>query len=88
MGFCKYKDNPIRRIDIRFISYDSYYSALLYFTGSSNLNKKMRKIAKELGYKLSEYGLEKNNKLIKINSEKDIFDKLNMEYLEPKFREI
>jgi DNA polymerase beta len=88
MGFCKYKDNPVRRIDIRFISYDSYYSALLYFTGSANLNKKMRKIAKELGYKLSEYGLEKNNKLIKINSEKDIFDKLNIPYLEPKFREI
>ena len=31
----------------------------LYFTGSGDLNKKMRQIAKDKGYKLSEYGLFK-----------------------------
>ena len=86
MGFCKYKKNPVRRIDIRYIPYNSYYSALLYFTGSGNFNKKMRNIAIELGYKLSEYGLFKNNKLIKTNSEKEIFNKLNMKYVKPENR--
>tara|TARA_B110000908_G_C10266729_1_gene464747 strand:- start:2325 stop:3380 length:1056 start_codon:yes stop_codon:yes gene_type:complete len=87
MGFSKYKDNPIRRIDIRFIPYQSYYSALLYFTGSSDLNKKMRTIAKKMDLKLSEYGLFKvNGKKIKTKSEEDIFKKLGLEYIEPKFR--
>ena len=87
MGFSKLSSNPIRRIDIRFITYDSYYSALLYFTGSGEFNKKMRIIAKKKGYKLSEYGLfDKNNHIIKVNSERDIFKTLDMEYLQPRLR--
>ena len=90
MGFSKYKSKPVRRIDIRYIPYQSYHSALLYFTGSYELNKKMRNIAKNLGFKLSEYGLfkiedDKETK-IKTKSEKDIFKKLGMDYIEPKFR--
>lgn len=92
MGFCKFKKNPIRRIDIRYMPYGSYYPALLYFTGSGNFNKKMRLIAIKLGYKLNEYGLFKikNDKAyrIKITSEKTIFDKLNMEYLDPENRNV
>jgi DNA polymerase/3'-5' exonuclease PolX len=88
MGFAKYKDNFVRRIDIRFITYDSYHSALLYFTGSADLNKKMRQIAKTMGYKLSEYGLTKisDNKKVSIKSEEDVFKILKMEYLSPKLR--
>ena len=86
MGFCKLKNKEVRRIDIRFVPFQSYYSALLYFTGSYQLNQEMRQIAKKLGYKLNEYGLYKNKKLIKVNSEKDIFDKLKMKYKEPKYR--
>lgn len=87
MGFSKYKDCPVRRIDIRFIPYESYHSALLYFTGSFELNKKMRNIAKTMNLKLSEYGLFKENgKKIKTKSEEAIFKKLNMVYIEPKLR--
>ncbi len=87
MGFAKLKDNPVRRIDIRFVSYDSYYSALLYFTGSADLNKQMRIIAKEKKLKLSEYGLFKEDGTkLKIKSEEDFFKKLGMEYIEPKDR--
>lgn len=87
MGFCQYsKKKPVRRIDIRYIPYESYYSALLYFTGSGSFNQKMRKIAKSKGYKLSEYGLykiSKSSKSIKLTSEKDAFDILGMDYLDP-----
>ena len=87
MGFSKLKDNYVRRIDIRFVSYDSYFSALLYFTGSKDLNTKMRSIAISKNYKLSEYGLfDENGKKFKIKSERDIFKKLNMEYLPPRLR--
>lgn len=87
MGVCKFKKNPIRRIDIRLFSTTSLPYAILYFTGSGNFNKKMRAIAINQGYKLNEYGLyDKNNKFIKLNSEKEIFEKLNMEYVPPDLR--
>tara|TARA_B100001121_G_scaffold291968_1_gene293185 strand:- start:10067 stop:11122 length:1056 start_codon:yes stop_codon:yes gene_type:complete len=87
MGFSKLKDKPVRRIDIRFIPYSSYYYALLYFTGSGDLNKKMRQIAKKKGLKLSEYGLsDKDGNILKAKSERDIFKHLDMEYLPPKLR--
>jgi DNA polymerase/3'-5' exonuclease PolX len=88
MGFCKYLDNPFRRIDIRFIPWKSYYTALLYFTGSAEHNKKMRKIAQQMNYKLSEYSLIDltTNNEFNINSEKKIFELLNMEYIKPNLR--
>jgi len=91
MGFCKLnKSSKVRRIDIVYIPYESYYTALLYFTGSGDFNKNMRRLAYDLGYKLNEYGLylKKNNKLIKIKikSERDIFYKLGMEYIDPNNR--
>jgi DNA polymerase beta len=87
MGFIKW-ENTIRRIDIRLIPYESIYTALVYFTGSYELNKIMRRKAKELGYKLNEYGLYKNNKFIYITSEKELFKKLDMKYLKPTERNI
>lgn len=86
MGFSKFEKNPIRRIDIRFIPFLSWYPAVLYFTGSKEFNVIMRNIAKKKGYKLNEYGLYKNNKNIYVESEKEIFDILEMKYLEPQER--
>jgi len=87
MGFAKYKDNAIRRIDVRYVPYESFYSALLYFTGSADLNKKMRSIAKNMELKLSEYGLFKaDGTKLKIKSEEDFFKYLGLDYIEPKFR--
>jgi DNA polymerase/3'-5' exonuclease PolX len=91
MGFCKFLNNPVRRIDIKFVFYESYFSALLHFTGSGNFNQQIRELAKHLGYLLNEYGLFKldgNKKIkIKVESEKDIFDELGLEYIEPSRRE-
>lgn len=94
MGFGQYyegkKKFPIRRVDIRYVPYNSYYPALLYFTGSGPFNEKMRGLAKALGYRLNEYGLYKiidgKLKKIKVTSEKDIFDKLGMDYVPPEER--
>jgi DNA polymerase/3'-5' exonuclease PolX len=86
MGFCKYHTFPIRRIDIRFIPFLSWYPGILYFTGSKNLNLAMRNKAKKLGYKLNEYGLFKGNKNIYVESEEEIFNLLGMKYLEPQER--
>lgn len=84
MGIYKLNNYPLRRIDIRFIQYESFYSAILYFTGSRDLNKKMRHVALSMNYTLNEYGLfDENNKMFDIKSEKNIFDILGLEYLTP-----
>lgn len=90
MGVSKLnKDLPARRIDILIANEDNYYFALLYFTGSYNFNIYMRNIALQKGYSLSEYGFKDNKtkKLLDttdiIKSEKDIFDYLKMEYVDP-----
>lgn len=92
MGFCKYKNNPVRRLDMRFFPYNSIYTAELYFTGPDMLNTLMRNEAKKRHMVLNEYGLymkDENNKVkqVKINSEADVFKKLGMKYLKPEERE-
>lgn len=87
MGFCrKDKKHPVRRIDIRVMPVESYYTAILYFTGSYELNKVMRQKAKNLGYKLNEYGLYKDDVPMDVGSEEDVFRYLEMEYLPPEER--
>lgn len=92
MGFCKYKSYPVRRIDIRFIPYNSLPTAMLYFTGPYELNTIMRSAAKKRGMVLNEYGLYKINANgikvpIKVKSEADIFHALGMDYMTPEERE-
>jgi DNA polymerase/3'-5' exonuclease PolX len=86
MGIFKWND-IIGRIDIRFIPMESYYYATLYFTGGKDLNTNMRLIANSRNYKLNEYGLyDENNKRFEVNSEKEIFELLDMHYIQPKLR--
>ena len=85
MGIFSYK-NIIGRIDLRYIPEKSYYSAILYFTGGKEFNKNMRIVAKSKGYKLNEYGLYKGSKPFIVDSEKAIFDLLDMSYVRPELR--
>jgi DNA polymerase beta len=92
MGFCKYNSYPVRRIDIRFMPYNSLGAAMLYFTGPYELNTEMRNKAKKRDMLLNEYGLYKvdedgNRTLVKTKTEEDIFKALGMEYLTPEERE-
>jgi DNA polymerase/3'-5' exonuclease PolX len=85
MGFGRLSSkHQIRRIDIRLIPMISYFPALLYFTGSYELNQEMRIQAKKLGYKLNEYGLYDNrtDEMIIVLSEQEMFSKLGMTYLD------
>lgn len=92
MGFSKLRGKPVRRFDLIFIPYNSFPAALLYFTGSYQLNTIMRNKAKQMNMRLNQNGLYeyKDNKLklIKTTSEKAIFKRLKMKYLEPENRNI
>jgi len=77
----------IVQIDIRLVDIKSFYTTLFYFTGSSNFGVMMRSKFKKIGYKLNEYRIcDSNNNVYAIESEKDIFDLLDMKYIKPKYR--
>ena len=92
MGICHLFNGQYVRIDIRYIKYDSFAPALLYFTGSGGLNRKMRELANTQGYTINEYGVykyvdkKKGDKII-VKTERDIFELIGMEYLNPRERE-
>lgn len=96
MGICRLNaKSKGRRIDIRFIPYESKAAAILYFTGSGNFNKFMRAEALKKGYTINEYGIYKTKKVngkqvkdnrIPVETELDIFKIVKMDYLEPENR--
>lgn len=83
MGFCVVKQSSgstgtitkksltVRRIDIRFIPYNSYGTAILYFTGSKLFNTQMRLWAIGKGFSLNEYGLKKIKDVKDVKDTKD-----------------
>jgi len=89
MGVCKIAKLG-RRIDIRFVDYEAYYAALIYFTGSKNFNIDIRNKAIEMEYSLNEYGLTDKNtgEVICLHSEKEIFELLCIDYVAPLERDI
>ena len=95
MGFCivkqaNKKTNIARRIDIRLIPYNSYGTAILYFTGSKLFNTQMRTHALGKGYSLNEYGLKrlKDNVLIPCKTEEEVFELLDYPFKKPEERDI
>ena len=74
----------IRHVDILFTK--NVAPAILYLTGSRELNIRLRQIANDKGYLLNEYGLYKKSKLLKTDTEESIFNLLGLEYIEPKDR--
>ena len=87
--------------DLRVVSQESFGAALQYFTGNKDHNVALRAIAKTKGYKLNEYGLfqianpmptGRQGKSQIANrtagkTEKEIYEKLGLEYIEPELRE-
>lgn len=72
--------------DLRVVSGKSFGAALQYFTGNKDHNIKLRKIAIKYGYKLNEYGLFRGQKRIAGRNEKEIYEKLGMNWMPPEIR--
>lgn len=75
------------QVDLRIVPAKSFGAALLYFTGNKNHNIYLRKIAIKKGWKLNEYGLFENSKMLASLTEKAIYQKLGEKYLPPEKRE-
>ena len=90
----KLRGHPARRLDFMFTTKEEYPFAVLYFTGSKIFNTLMRGQALKMGYTMNEHGLYKLKKGVKgakinhkFKDEKDIFDFLNIKWVEPCDRE-
>ena len=75
------------RVDLRIVEAKSFGSALMYFTGSKDHNIKLRKITMSKSYKLNEYGLFEKDKQIAGETEKEVYRKLEMDWIPPELRE-
>ena len=74
------------QVDLRVVPEKSYGAALHYFTGSKAHNINMRKLAKQKNWKVNEYGLFDGDKFIAGKTEKEIYKKLGLPYIEPELR--
>lgn len=78
-----------RRLDILVSAEECWPYATLYFTGSKQLNIKMRSKALQMGMKMDEYGMVKaDGSNYPANTEEDIFQALGMSYIPPTQRSI
>lgn len=79
--------NSNLQVDLRIVTDASFGAAMVYFTGSKAFNIKLRKIARKKDWKINEYGIYEGKKKIAGKTEKDLFKKLKLKYIEPELRE-
>lgn len=77
------------QVDLRILEARSFGTSLQYFTGSKEHNVKLRNLAQQKGYKLSEYGLEDVSSGDKIYcfEEEEVYHRLGLQYIPPEIRE-
>jgi apurinic endonuclease APN1 len=91
VGLAKVK-GVVRHIDFHLVPKKQLPFHMLYFGSGESFSRTIRKIAKEKGYKLNDKGLFKGSKRISItnkkpfNTEKNIFDFLQISWVSPKKR--
>ncbi|MFD1927219.1 DNA polymerase/3'-5' exonuclease PolX [Sporosarcina siberiensis] len=73
--------------DFRFVKAEQFASAIHHFTGSKDHNIRMRKIAKDRGMKISEYGVEnEDGSVTTFESEEQFFAHFDLPFIPPAIR--
>ena len=75
------------QIDLRVVPEVCYGAALVYFTGSKPHNIALRQRAAARGLKLSEYGLYRGARRVAGKTERDVYARLGLPFIEPELRE-
>jgi DNA polymerase (family 10) len=75
------------QVDLRVIEPESYGAALHYFTGSQLHNIALRRLARQMGLKINEYGVFNEEQRIAGQTEADVFAALKLPYIQPELRE-
>lgn len=75
------------QVDLRVVPKESFGAALLYFSGSKQHNIDLRERAIKKGWKLSEYGLFENDRMLAGKTEEQVYRKLALPWIPPEIRE-
>ncbi|HET9179507.1 MAG TPA: DNA polymerase/3'-5' exonuclease PolX [Terriglobia bacterium] len=75
------------QVDVRLLESDQFGAALMYFTGSKEHNIALRERARKRGWKLSEYGLFEDDKVLASRTEEEIYKKFGLQWIPPELRE-
>jgi DNA polymerase (family 10) len=77
------------QVDLRIVEHRSYGTVLQYFTGSKDHNVRMRQLALDRGYSLSEYSLTHlaDSHDLFYEKEEDVYAALGLQYIPPEMRE-
>lgn len=73
--------------DLRVVPEESFAAAMQYFTGSKDHNVHLRGLAKDLGYKVNEYGVFRGEESIPCATEEEIYELLGLQNIPPEMRE-
>lgn len=74
-------------LDLRVVPDESYGAAMQYFTGSKEHNIVVRRRAQEMGLKVNEYGVFRDDEYVAGSSEEDVYAALNLPVIDPELRE-
>ncbi len=77
------------QVDMRVVEAEQFGAALQYFTGSQAHNIHTRRIAKENGLKINEYGVFRtdNDSRVAGSNEKEVYAAIGLPWIDPELRE-
>jgi DNA polymerase (family 10) len=75
------------QVDLRVVAEVSYGAALQYFTGSKDHNIAVRKIGVDEKLKVNEYGVFRGDNRVAGRTEKEVYERVGLQYIEPEMRE-
>lgn len=75
------------QLDLRVVPAESFGAALQYFTGSKEHNVALRRRAQDLGLKLNEYGLFRDETMVAGRTEEEVYHALGLAWIPPELRE-
>ena len=75
------------QVDLRIVEAESFGAALQYFTGSQAHNVAVRRLGRQRGLKINEYGVFKFEERVAGHTEESIYRSVGLAYIPPELRE-
>lgn len=75
------------QVDLRIVGAESFGAALQYFTGSQAHNVAVRRLGRQRGLKINEYGVFKFEERVAGHTEESVYRSVGLAYIPPELRE-
>lgn len=84
-----FDSEQLLQVDVRLVKPAQFATTLHHFTGSKEHNVRIRQLAKQKGWKVNEYGVERQSdaEIVTFPSETAFYEQLGLPYIPPELRE-